>query len=202
MLDFRIDSDDSILKKHLETAQKTATYTSKTVQNEIIAIIAGYIQNKIVDDIQNGSAIFSVIADESRDCSNQEQMPLIIRFVDEHREIQELFISFIKCDQGTTGEEVARLIKSTCQSVGLDFKLCRGQGYDGAGNMAGVTKGAATIIRSDNTKALYFHCASHKLNLCVAHSCKLSSVNNMMSSISALIFLTTLQGDNLVWKLI
>ena len=47
--------------------------------------------------------------------------------------------------------------------------------------MAGATKGAASIIRSQYPKAIYFHCASHKLNLCVASSCKLSCVNTMMS---------------------
>ena len=118
-------------------------------------------------------------------CSNQEQMPLIIRFVDDHGQIQELFVCFVKCDQGTTGEQIAAHIKNTCQSLGLDFKLCRGQGYDGAGNMAGKSKGAAALIRLDYPKALYFHCASHKLNLCVANSCKLTCITNM-SSVSAL----------------
>ena len=89
-----------------------------------------------MQEVLNGSGIFSVIADEARDCSNQEQMPLIIRYVDEHREIQEMFIAFIKCDQGTRGEEIARLIKASCLSSCLNFNLCRGQGYDGAGNMA------------------------------------------------------------------
>lgn len=36
LLDFRVDSGDSILQKHLETAFKTAMYTSKTIQNSII----------------------------------------------------------------------------------------------------------------------------------------------------------------------
>lgn len=58
--------------------------------------------------------------------------------------------------------------------------------WTGAGNMAGVTKGASTLIRAIYPKALYFHCAAHKLNLCVAHSCKPTSISNMMSSISAL----------------
>lgn len=79
-------------------------YTSKTIQNEVITIIGSYIQSRILDEIKNGSGVFSVIADESQDCSNQEQMPLIFRYVNEHREIKERFISFVQCDQGTTGE--------------------------------------------------------------------------------------------------
>ena len=60
-------------------------------------------------------------------------MPVIIQYVDEHRAIQELLFSLLKCDQGTTGKE---LITGICEAIGLDFSLCRGQGYDGAGNMA------------------------------------------------------------------
>ena len=33
--------------------------------------------------------------------------------------------------------QLASLIEATCHSLGLDMNLCRGQGYDGAGNMAG-----------------------------------------------------------------
>ena len=47
-------------------------------------------------------------------------MPLIIHFVDEKKEIQELFITFIKCENGTTGVNTAALIKNTCHEVGLD----------------------------------------------------------------------------------
>ena len=83
MSDFRVDSGDTVLKNYLETAKKTATYISKTVQNELMSVIGGYMQNKILHDILRGSEVFSVIAYESRDYSNQEQIPLIIRFIDE-----------------------------------------------------------------------------------------------------------------------
>lgn len=48
---------------------------------------------------------------------------------------------------------------------------CRGQCYDGAGSMAGKTKGAQAIIAGKYPKALYMHCKSHILNLCVVKSC-------------------------------
>ena len=64
--------------------------------------------------------------------------------------------------------------------------LCRAQGYDGAGNMAGHCNGAAKIIKSKYCKAVFFHCASHRLNLCVANSCSLRSVKNMMDTITRL----------------
>ena len=159
-------------------------YISKSIQNELIVVIGQWIQKKLMQDLQEGSKIFSILADESADCSNQEQMALIIRYVNAHKEIQEVLLAFIECEEGT-GMHLATLIKSTCQTLHLDLSLCRGQGYDGAANM-GKTNGAAAIIQSEFPKAMYFHCASHKLNLCVVHSCKLTSVTNMMDVITCL----------------
>ena len=64
----------------------------------------------------------------------------------------------------------------------LDPHLLRGQAYDGAGAMAGKSKGVASRITSKYQKALYTHCASHRLNLCVMKSCALREVSNMMQS--------------------
>ena len=186
LLNFRIESGDQALKNHLETASKVAKYTSKDIQNEIISVIGKWMQRKILTELQDGSKVFSLIADESRDCSNKEQMPLIIRFVSESNEIQEMFLTFVECEQGTSGKLVASLIESTCQSLGLDLHKCRGQGYDGASNMSGSVSGASSIINSKHPKALYFHCPSHKLNLCIAHSCQLTSISSMMDVINCL----------------
>lgn len=185
LLKFRIDSGDQVLQNHFASAT-VAKYTSKNIQNEIISVIANWIQKKLLRELQDGSRVFSLIADESRDCSNKEQMPLIIRYVDESNKIQEMFLAFLECEQGSSGENVASLIVSNCQSLGLNLQMCRGQGYDGASNMSGMMKGASSIIRSKFPKALYFHCASHKLNLCIAHSCQLTSITNMMDVITSL----------------
>ena len=45
---------------------------------------------------------------------------------------------------------------------------CRGQCYDGAGNMAGRLSGASSLIRKAHEKDIYVHCMNHHLNLCVA----------------------------------
>ena len=51
--------------------------------------------------------------------------------------------------------------------------------------MAGCCSGASTRIKNKHPKALYVHCASHKLNLCVAGSCKLPMIADMMSQFEA-----------------
>ena len=52
--------------------------------------------------------------------------------------------------------------------------------------MAGKYSGVATRILRENNLALYTHCASHKLNLCVAAACKVQNVRNMMDNIQVI----------------
>ena len=41
---------------------------------------------------------------------------------------------------------------------------CRGQCYDGAGNMAGRLNGASTLIKEEYNKAIYFHCMNQSVH--------------------------------------
>ena len=49
---------------------------------------------------------------------------------------------------------------------------CRGQTYDGTGNMAGSNKGVATPIQQIDPQAMNTHCSSHVLNLCLVECMK------------------------------
>jgi hypothetical protein len=64
-----------------------------------------------------------------------------------------------------SGEALATTIKEFLRDLNLRIDDCRGQGYDGAGNMAGRLSGVAARIQETNEKALYVHCNSHRLNL-------------------------------------
>jgi len=82
LLQFRVESGDKILKEHFSTAPGNAQYTSHKIQDDIVSLIGSQIQKTILGDIEARSKLFAVIADECRDCSNKEQMFLVIRFVD------------------------------------------------------------------------------------------------------------------------
>ena len=171
VLDFRVSSGDKVLEEHFKSAPRNATYRSKTTQNEIIVCCADDINSHIINTIKMNK-FFSIMADEVSDCSNKEQMPLVLRYVDEKGEICERFIKFIHCDDGIKGKALAdKIVNCVVNELGLDIKNCRGQCYDGAANMAGVHSGVAANILKQNDLALYTHCASHRLNLCVASAC-------------------------------
>ena len=92
---------------------------------------------------------FTVCADEGTDVANKEQLPLIIRFVDQSGMIREEFLKFVLCDTGPSGQAIADKIKFTLEKLTLDLKDLRGQGYDGEGNMSGKYRGDAAIIQHD-----------------------------------------------------
>ncbi len=180
LLKFRIDAGDSVLDEHLSTAARNATYTSKTIQNQIIRVLAEQVTNHIIDKIK-AAQWFTVIADEVTDVSNREQLSIVLRYVDNTTlMVREDLVGFFECDFGITGNDIATKITSSLEELGLDLSHLRGQAYDGAGNMAGSVKGTAALIRKKYPLAIYLHCASHCLNLAVVKSLQVTSVRNMV----------------------
>ena len=102
LLNFPVSHGDNVLKKHLSTAAKNARYRSAPIQNQLIECVGKVISNKLVEEF-NESGVFAILADESTDCSNKEQLALIIRFVDKNNEIREEFLKFIYMNSGVRG---------------------------------------------------------------------------------------------------
>ena len=90
---------------------------------------------------------------------------------------------YIHCQLGLTGKDLYNGVISSLESFNLDIQNCRGQGYDGAGAVAGKVNGLAALFLKDNPKALYTHCASHRLNLAICSSYNIVSVRNLMSTV-------------------
>ena len=174
--------NNKLFEEHIKHAQRSATYRSKTTQNEIVRICGLMITEKILNELQE-ARFFSILADEAADISNLEQMAIVLRFVDKSAMIREAFLGFFHCNEGLTGREIANMIMKSIKDLGLDLRYCRGQGYDGAGNMAGKCNRASTLIQRQYPQALYVHCKSHVLNLCVASACAIQLVRNMMGHV-------------------
>ena len=177
-----MDSGDKILADHFKSAShhKNALYTSKTVQNEIINVCGDIIRSNLLDNIRAAGA-FSIMADEATDAGNKEQLAICIRYVNRGtREIEERFMGFSECVTGVTGEAIADRLLQHLSDWQLPASMLCGQAYDGAGAMAGKTKGAAARIAERYPKAVYTHCAAHVLNLCVVKCCNIPEVRNAM----------------------
>ena len=93
--------------------------------------------------------------------------------------VVERFSTFllIECHTGEyLADTLFNYFKSKCL---LNFKLCRGQSYDNAANMAEKFNGMQQRILERNKFALFVLCAGHSINLvsCAAVDCCLEVVN-------------------------
>ena len=149
------------IKYLLRDAPRNAKYTSKTICDQIINVLGKYATEKLVAEV-NEAKFFSILGDETRDVSNQEQLALVFRFIDKNQKIREEFIKFVRCGQGLDGQAIAKVILDAVEELGLSMENCRAQGYDGAGSMAGCKKGTATRIQNLYPKA------SHTDSICLS----------------------------------
>ena len=193
---------DPDLKQHLGSCPKNAKYTSHRIQNELINLCGNQIRSKIIGSIKTAK-VFTVLADETADVSFTEHVAICIRYTvkeDKKYSVQEDFVTFVST-RGTTGETLSNIILTRIAQFGLDPANIVGQGYDGAGNMSGHTRGAQACISSQYPRAKYVHCKNHSLNLAIIHSCKQRIVSNMFSTLCELLYFLTsspkrLQVDN------
>ena len=167
LLQLRCDEDPSIVEW---LRKKTNKFTSADIQNEMLEIMALRILREIAQNVQN-STIYTIMADESADVSNKEQLVFCIRWVDDELVVHEDFIGMHPM-QGTSADQIAFIIKDVLLRMNLRLEDARGQCYDGAAAMAGAKTGVATQIKSINGKCLYTHCYGHALNLAVGDSIK------------------------------
>ena len=148
----------------------------------MITIISSTIRNKIIKEIQDAK-FFSLLADEVTDCSNLEQLSVVLRFVDANKQIREEFLDFITIER-ITGESLSAALLSWLEEHEIDVDFCRGQGYDGASSTSSSSVGVQARICQISPLALYTHCQSHQLNLCVVKSCSIPVIRNTSGTVS------------------
>ncbi|CAF3312570.1 unnamed protein product [Rotaria sp. Silwood2] len=169
-----------MLANHLSTAGKTATYISKTIQNELIEICGDLIREQILAEVKHAT-FFTVIGDETTDVNTIEQFTFCLRYVFENK-VHEKFISFLPAED-RTGEGLARLILDEIKNLGLNANFMVSQAYDGCSAMSGKFNGCHAYIQKLFPTALYLQCASHSLNLAISDSCFIIIIQNCIGSI-------------------
>ncbi len=146
--------------------------------------MAHNILHNLVNEIRSAGA-FSIIVDESQDISHQEQVSFCVRFVDDEFRPQELFLGF-HSTESTTAENLAKLVIDTMVRLNLPIDMLRGQCYDGASNMAGRYNGVQQIIKDQQPKAIFIHCAAHRMNLATLAAAT-TELKNYLNEVSSLI---------------
>ena len=74
-----VNSGNSKLKKHFNSAPKNATYISSNFQNQILKIIGDVMQKNIKNEIVENK-FYAIPVDETQDISKKEQLTFTIRY--------------------------------------------------------------------------------------------------------------------------
>ncbi|CAC5378354.1 unnamed protein product [Mytilus coruscus] len=150
--------------------RKSEKFTSPEIQNELLKIMSQILVRGNSEDIRN-SLYFALMADETTDVSNREQLVVCIRWIDEQLEVHEDFIGLYQIDD-TCAKTISDSIQDVLLRLNISLSQCRGQTYDGASAISGPKSGVQKRIKDEQPKALYNHCYGHRLNLACSDSIK------------------------------
>ena len=122
------------------------------------------------------SPFYTIMADETTDITNKEQVTLVLRWMDDSNfEVHKEFIGLYEVES-ITSDSIVSVVKDTLIRLNLSLSKARGQCYDGASNMSGIRNGVATQLCKEEPRAVYTHCYGHALNLAVSDAIKGSKV--------------------------
>ena len=164
--------DDPNLASWLK--RKENVYTSATIQNEIIKIMGIHVLHDIATCVKT-SPFFAIMADETTDKANKEQVTLIVRWVAEDFEVHEEFLGLYHVNS-INAATITDVIKDTLIRMNLSTSRLRGQCYDGASAMSGTKSGVAKRICDLEPRAVFMHCFGHSLSLAASDAIKQSKL--------------------------
>ena len=197
LISYLADNGDTVLADHLKEAAGNATYLSPSSQNECIEIIGSNIRKEIVSRVKK-AGIFSVLMDETTDCSHKEQVTIFVRYLHETKTtciVEERLLGLVSTTD-TTVAALTELLISCLHNNTLNVNDVVGPGYDGGSNMRGASKGVQARIKELNKNAIFTHCYAHNLNRALVNaSCDTSrsDVRNFFGTVE-LIF-TFIEGN-------
>jgi len=180
-LRLRVEASDKQTPGLFLKASRNASYLRWRVQNQIMSLMGDAIQKQILSDISQ-CKYFLILADETTDVSQTEQVTLSVRFIEDTKVHEEL-LCFVPVSS-TTDKDLAFMILTQLSQLVLNLEHMRGQGYDGASNMSGKYRGGQARVKELYPLAIYTHCCNHVLNLVISTSSQLPVIRNAMATIS------------------
>ena len=157
-----LSKHDDVVRKRLTEGPRNATFLGHALQNELLAVMAGKVMEKIQAEVCEAH-YYTIMADETRDISKKEQLSVLVRYV-HNGLIHERFIGYIHATE-LDASALTEYILWVISELHLGMESCVSQCYDGASVTSGACSGVSARITELNPKAVYVHCCAHRLNL-------------------------------------
>ena len=113
---------------------------SPQIVNELLQMMSQSVLQSVVDEVKR-TKWYSIMADETRDISNREQLVIY-----------------------TTAETIFNALKDCLIRLNLPMQNCRGQADDGASNFQDHISGVAKKFMAEVPSAISVHCRAHCVN--------------------------------------
>ena len=104
--------------------KKTDKYTSADMQNEMIRVMAFQVLREIAERLHS-TKFYTIMADETTDAANHEQVVICIRWVNDDFEVHEEFIGLYKVDS-IDAVTLVKVIKDVLQRLNLSLNKMKG----------------------------------------------------------------------------
>lgn len=158
---------DAKLAEIVKIIPQNAKYTSSEIQNELIDIMAKYVQQQVVDDINNSDVSFyTLLEDGTTDKNYRENISICIRYIKNGEVVESLLT--IQTISALDAKSFTQLTLKILRDCGIKLENMISQCYDGASVMSGKTGGVQALIQKElNRNIPYVHCFNHKLHLVV-----------------------------------
>ncbi|WVZ70180.1 hypothetical protein U9M48_018866 [Paspalum notatum var. saurae] len=153
---------EEVNKVVLRNAPQNCQSIDHKIQKQLIGCCAHETTKLIIEKL--GDECFAILADESSDAYQQEQLALCLRYVNKIGEPVERFLGLVKV-KDTTFLTLKEAIQSLLIKYQLPLSKIRGQGYDGVSNMKGHVNGLKKLVMEESPSAYYIHCFAHQLQL-------------------------------------
>ena len=140
-------------------------WTSLTVPEEMIQLMANTVISNVIQKVK-GIVFYALMADETSDISNKEQLSVCVRTVGDNVEVHEYVLvlyDLVSCD----AETVVDAILDVLVRFGIDLVYCRAFCSDGASTFQGNQSEVITRLQEHENNIIRTHCYMHCVNLSV-----------------------------------
>ena len=110
----------------------------------MLELMAHACLRQVTTELQ-GAKHYTIMADETTNASNKEQLVIVFWYVDDELQVNEEFVDLYRLDT-IDAKTIVAVLKDVTLILNLEIHKLSGQCYDGASTMSGAKLGVAKQI--------------------------------------------------------